>query len=34
MLVEILPASLLLSFTGLGLTTIGGVLYVFFIGDF
>jgi hypothetical protein len=34
MLVEILPASLLLGFAGLGLITIGGVLCMFFIGDF
>jgi hypothetical protein len=34
MLVEILPASMLLSFTGLSLTAIGGVLSLFFSGDF
>jgi hypothetical protein len=34
MLVELLPASLLLGFTGLGLITIGGVLALSFIGDF
>jgi|GEM_PF-1736532 len=33
MLVELLPASLLLGFAGLGLTAIGGVLSLVFIGD-
>lgn len=34
MLLEILPASLLIGFTGLSLTAIGGVSTLFYLGDF
>jgi hypothetical protein len=34
MLLEFLPASLLLGFSGLGLTSIGGISFLFFVGDF
>jgi hypothetical protein len=34
MLLEFLPSSLLIGFAGLGLTTIGSVLALFYLGDF
>ena len=34
MLLEILPASLLIGFSGLGLMAIGSVLALFYLGDF